>query len=198
MFLWSYCLERIRHRCTWRSDSGITPRIRCPWGWKHNCWTDERGTVNDPLSQSSNPQPLQSQTRNLSNQMTSETYSLLCNDPYIKFYFLIEGQKKAKDSWQSVTLWPHSWGRGFIIWICETSFSPTPQHAETLLFKRQWNQFLLTSPVQDLMSNQTLSKFHPWISFKMCLTISETPDFENRSCLNRPSCRGCPRQLHHL
>jgi len=52
--------------------------------------------VNDP-----NRKPLsktiQSQTRSISSQMTQETYDLLCNDPYIKYYFTVEtNQQVAK------------------------------------------------------------------------------------------------------
>ncbi len=52
--------------------------------------------MNDP-----NRKPLsktiQSQTRSISSQMTQETYDLLCNDPYIKYYFTVEtNQQVAK------------------------------------------------------------------------------------------------------
>ena len=48
--------------------------------------------MNDP-NRKQDPQTIQSQTRSISSQMTSETYDLLCNDPYIKYYFGIGYQK---------------------------------------------------------------------------------------------------------
>lgn len=48
--------------------------------------------MNDP-NRKQDPQTIQSQTRSISSQMTSETYDLLCNDPYIKYYFLVENNR---------------------------------------------------------------------------------------------------------
>jgi hypothetical protein len=48
--------------------------------------------VNDP-NRKQDPQTIQSQTRSISSQMTSETYDLLCNDPYIKYYFGVWAQE---------------------------------------------------------------------------------------------------------
>jgi hypothetical protein len=48
--------------------------------------------VNDPNSQQG-LKTIQSQTRSISHQMTQETYDLLCNDPYIKYYFTVENNR---------------------------------------------------------------------------------------------------------